>query len=159
VGGWLLADNEILLDGIWLRFSGLLAIVMFVLVVSPAARGVMPRAGRPLGDGWMQAGMVGCVTLLATMWWRPCVGEELGVILNGAQDGLVGQLLPMAVYMLGALVPVAIVVAARYAVAPSRQLSTVLGRTFAAVGVVVAASLVAGRHDDVVVTLTRWTLE
>lgn len=151
VGGWLLADNRFLLDGAWLRVSGLLAIVLFALLVIPGER--------YLGHVRGQAGIVAAVTLLATMWWRPCVGEELGVILNGAQGGLAGELLPMASYMLGALVPVAVVVAARYAAEPPQRWVSSMGLAFAAVGVVIGASLLAGQHDEVVVTLTRWTLE
>ncbi|MFW2334306.1 hypothetical protein [Ilumatobacter sp.] len=159
VGGWVLADNQILLDDAWLRVSGLIVIGALVLLVSRTARDAMPGAGRRLERPWMQAGIVGGLTLVATMWWRPCVGEQLGIILNGAQDGLAGELLPMAAYMLGAVVPVAIVVAARYAIEPPRHVSNAIGRVFTAVGVVVAGSLVAGQHDEVVVTLTRWTLE
>jgi len=158
LGGWLLADNRIVLDGAWLRLSGVVAIAAFVVLASPTARRVVPGAGR-LDRPEAQAGVVAALTLLATMWWRPCVGAELGVILNGAQDGLAGELLPMAAYMVGALVPVAIVVALRYVVEPSDRVSSAVGWVFAIVGVVVAGSLVAGQHDDVVVTLTRWTLE
>ncbi len=158
IGGWFVADNRIVLDGAWLRLSGLVAMAGFVLLVSPAARRVVPGAGR-LDEPEAQAGVVGALTLLATMWWRPCVGEQLGIILNGAQHGLADQLLPMAAYMVGALVPVAIVVALRYVIEPSDHLAHAVGWVFAAAGVVVAGSLVAGQHDDVVVTLTRWTLE
>jgi cytochrome c biogenesis protein CcdA len=93
------------------------------------------------------------------MWWRPCVGAELGAILNGAQDGLAGEVVPMAAYMLGAILPVAVVVAISRAVQPPERATTVLAWGAVAVGLVVAASLVAGQHDEVVVTLTRWTLE
>lgn len=158
VGGWLLADNRFLLEGAWLRASGLLAIVLFALLVIPGVRDEIPGE-RYVGHARGQAGIVAAVTLLATMWWRPCVGEELGVILNGAQDGLVGQLLPMASYMLGALVPVAVVVAARYVAEPPVRVSNVIDWAFASIGIVVAGSLVAGQHDEVVVRLTRWTLE
>lgn len=158
VGGWLLADNRFLLDGAWLRVSGLLAIVLFALLVIPGVRAEVPGE-RYLGHVRGQAGIVAAVTLLATMWWRPCVGEELGVILNGAQDGLAGELLPMASYMLGALVPVAVVVAARYAAEPPQRWVSSMGLAFAAVGVVIGASLLAGQHDEVVVTLTGLTLE
>ena len=93
------------------------------------------------------------------MWWRPCVGEELGTILNGAQHGIGEQLVPMAAYMLGALTPVAMVVAIRYALDPPDRWLRPVTWVAASVGIVVAASLAAGQHDEVVVTLTRWTLE
>ena len=159
VGGWLLADNRVLLDGAWLRLSGVVAVVLLALLASARLRQVVPRIGPSFEREPVRSSAVGALVLLATMWWRPCVGEELGVILNGAQDGLAGQLLPMAAYVLGALVPVAIVVAARYALDPSSIVLTGAGSFCAAVGVIVAASLVAGQHDEVVVTLTRWTLE
>lgn len=159
VGGWMLADNQVVLDGVALRVSGLAVIVVLVLLASRTAKDAIPRVGGHLDGAWVQAGMVGGLTLLATMWWRPCVGAQLGTILNGAQDGLADELLPMAAYMLGAMVPVAIVVAAMYAIEPPRRLSNAIGWVFAVTGVVVAGSLVAGQHDEVVVTLTHWTLE
>ena len=159
VGGWMLADNRVVLDGSSLRLSALVVIVALVLLASRRARAAFPRAGRHLDRPGVQAVVVGGLTLVATMWWRPCVGEQLGVILNGAQDAPAGQLLPMTAYILGALVPVAIVAAARYVVEPPRRVVDAFGWAFAFVGIVVASSLAAGQHDDVVVTLTRWTLE
>ena len=159
VGGWVLADNQILLDGAWLRLSALVAIGLLVVLASRTVRHTIPGVGRRLDHAWAQAGVVGLLTFMATMWWRPCVGEELGVILNGAQVGVAGQLLPMAAYMLGALVPVAAVVAARYAIEPSERLVVPVSWVFAVIGIVIAGSLAAGQHDEVVVALTRRTLE
>lgn len=158
-GGWLLADNRILLDGAWLRLSALVAIGLLVVLVSRTGRSTVPVVGRRLDHAWAPGVVVAVLTLLATMWWRPCVGEELGLILNGAQDGLTVQLVPMAAYMLGALVPVAVVVAARYTIEPPGRLALPVSWVFAVIGIVVAGSLAAGRHDEVVVALTRWTLE
>lgn len=158
-GGWVLADNRVLLDGAWLRVSAVVSIGLLVVLVLATGPWSPPVIDRHLGGAWARAAVAGALTFAATMWWRPCVGEELGVILNGAQDGLAGELLPMAAYMLGALVPVAVVVAVRYAAEPSQRLVVATGWMFAAIGVVVAGSLAAGQHDDVVVTLTRWTLE
>ncbi len=61
--------------------------------------------------------------------------------------------------MLGAMVPIAAVVAIRYASEPGARTLTVCASGGAFTGVVVAAFLVAGRHESVVVTLTRWTVE
>ncbi len=98
------------------------------------------------------------LTFFATMWWRPCVGEELGLIVNGASDGLAGEPVPTAACMSAALVPVSVVVAIRHATEPSGRVLLPITRLFAVVGIVVAGSLASGQHDEVVV-LTRWTLE
>ena len=99
------------------------------------------------------------VALLATMWWRPCVGEELGSILTNAQTGLAGQIPGMTAYLLGAMTPVAIVALAMNVAGPTERRRAVVGVTAALVGVVVVGALAVGRHDSVVVTLTRWTLD
>lgn len=155
VGGWVLVDNRWILEGAALRFSAVLVIILLAVMVAPAERvRWLPQMST---NAWSQAAMVGAITLLATMWWRPCVGRELGGILN--QDSLSAQLLPMAAYMLGALLPAAAVVAIRYAARPPDSVLVPTTWAFALVGAVIALSLLAGQHDDVVVTLTRWTLE
>ena len=156
VGGWLVAANRFVLDGGLLRWSA----VLVVVVLCAAAVGSRTAATRWLGSPAAGAAVAGGTTLLATMWWRPCVGDELGAILTAAQDGggaLAGQLLPIAAYMVGAMVPVALVVAGVRLVEPSSATIDVVVRVAAVVGIVVAGALVLGRHDDVVVTLTRWT--
>lgn len=159
LGGWVLIDNRWILDGWLLRVSATLVIALLVVVASQRLRSSIPRVAGGLEHDVSLAGIVAVITFAATLWWRPCVGEELGRILNGAQHGTVGQLIPMTAYMLGALVPVAAVVAVRYAVQPSERMLEPIVWVSAALGVVISASLVAGRHDDVVVALTRWTLE
>lgn len=162
VGGWILIDNRWILDGWSLRVSaGVVVALLGAIVMSPTdAADTAGAGGRRLRlpDPARWTG-VGLIAVIATSWWRPCVGPELGSILNGAQDGLAGQMIPMAAYMLGAMVPVAVVAALRYAVEPPERALTAITRAGAAAGVIVAVFLVAGRHDDVVVTLTRWTLE
>lgn len=158
VGGWLVAANRFVLDGWWLRLSAfVVGVALVALVAQPARRRVPwiegPRAGAVLAAG---------TTLLASMWWRPCVGEELGVILTEGQFGgtrLIGQFPAMAGYMLGLLVPVVAVVLAMRAFEPGPTALEWTGRAAVAAGVVVAGALLLGQHDDVVVTLTRWTLE
>jgi cytochrome c-type biogenesis protein len=153
VGGWLLASNWFILDGWQLQLSAVSATAAIVAVaLAPfderlaALRG--DRAGVPVAAS---------VSLLTTMWWRPCVGEELGSILTDAQTGLAGQIPGMTAYMLGAMTPVAIVVLAVNVVGPTERRRAELGVTAALVGVVVVGALAVGRHDSVVVTLTRWT--
>lgn len=158
-GGWVLVDNRWILDGWTLRASALLVAALLVLLVVPRVRDGATRLGLPADRPWLDVATVGVVTFTATMWWRPCVGEELGAILNGAQRGLAAQFAPMAGYMVGSLIAVIVVVVVRHAAAPSDRLIVMAARVAAALGLVVAVSLVAGQHDDVVVTLTRWTLE
>ncbi|MDJ0768087.1 MAG: hypothetical protein QNJ12_04805 [Ilumatobacter sp.] len=154
VGGWLLAGNWYVLDGWALRVSGIAVIALLaVLVWGPRSR--VER----LHDQRTQTALAGVVTFVATLWWRPCVGVELGDILNGAQDGIGGQLIPMSAYMLGAMVPVAGVALIHRVVEPSDRVVFGAAVVAFAVGAVVAGSIALGQHDDVVVTLTRWTLE
>lgn len=97
IGGWVLAANSILLDDFQIRVSAALVLAALVLIV------IGPRHekfGWAAGAG-VQTLAVGGVTLLATLWWRPCVGTELGVILTDARKGLAGQLPGMAAYMIG----------------------------------------------------------
>lgn len=155
VGGWVLAANWFVIDGPWVRLVALLAAAALLAVTLPHLRDRRPE----LASDRAASAVAGGVTFAATLWWRPCVGDELGAILNGAQDGLAGELLPMAFYMLGAIVPVAIVVLVQHAVEPPERVTRLASWAALGVGLVVAASLVAGQHDRVVVTLTRWTLE
>lgn len=155
LGGWLLAANRFLLEGVWLRVSGALVIAALAMIVVPQVSDRLQWAGR----AQLQVAVAGAVAFIAALWWRPCVGEELGVILSGAQNGLAGQLLPMAAYMLGAVAPVGLLVLLRYALGSPDRYLAVASLSALAIGVVVAGSLALGRHDDVVVTLTRWTLE
>jgi len=154
VGGWLVAANRFVLDGGWLRVAALLVAIGLSALVVPAVTDAAPQ----LASANARATIAGAVTLVATMWWRPCVGNELGTILTGAQTGLASQLVPMAVYMLGAMTPVAAVVLANQALEPSERAARLASWGALAIGLVITTSLVAGQHDSVVVTLTRWTL-
>ena len=154
VGGWLLAANWFVVDGIWVRVAAVIVATALV-VTMPQVHERAPVFGTE-GAG---VAVAGTVTFVATLWWRPCVGAELGTILNGAQDGLAAELLPMAFYMLGTTVPVAIVVFAQHAIAPPERVARLASWAAVVGGLVIAASLIAGQHDDVVVVLTRWTLE
>lgn len=152
VGGWLVAANWFVLDGVLLRLAALGAALALVAAVLLRARDRVPASERAA------ASVAGAVTLLATMWWRPCVGDELGSILTGAQRDLGGELWPMALYMIGAMVPIMIVALAQHAIRPTERAQRIGTRVALGVGLAVMSSLVGGQHDRVVVTLTRWTL-
>ena len=153
VGGWLLASNWFILDGWQLQLSALLAVVAIVAV---ALAPVDVRLATLRSDR-VRAPVAAGVSLLATMWWRPCVGEELGSILTNAQTGLADQLPGMTAYMLGAMVPVLIAALAVNVGGPTERQRATVGVTAAVIGLVVVGALAIGRHDSVVVTLTRWT--
>jgi cytochrome c-type biogenesis protein len=154
VGGWLLAANRFVVDGIWVRVVAVL-VATALLATLPQVHERFPVFGT---EGAAVA-VAGTVTFVATLWWRPCVGTELGAVLNGAQDGVASELLPMTLYMLGAMVPVAIVVFAQAAIEPPERVTRLASWAALGVGLVIAASLMAGQHDEFVAALTRWTLE
>ena len=154
VGGWILAANWLVLDGMWLRLSASVAVIAIMGVVAGDRYRALAWASRPV----VRVALAASVAFLATLWWRPCVGEELGEILTRSQDGVVGQLPGMTAYMLGALVPAAVLVLVLQAWRPGATVFETAAVAGAAVGVIVAGAIVLGRHDDVVVTLTRWTL-
>lgn len=153
VGGWLLAANWFLLDGAMLAVSATVVIVLLGAMVIPGVGRRWPIVAQDRG----RAAIVGAVTLVATMWWRPCVGSELGAILTASQYGLAGQLLPMAVYMVGAGVPVVAIALAYAAVDPPERYTDALSWAAYAGAIVLGGSLALGQHDQVVVALTRWT--
>lgn len=152
-GGWMFAAGWIVLDDVGIRITALAVTAALVALV------VAPRVGRLAGAAATRLHPIAVagVTLIATLWWRPCVGTELGVILTGARDGLAGQLPGMAAYMLGAMAPVALIVFAAHALGPRDRAVGVAMWVGATLGVAVAGALVIGRHDEVVVALTRLT--
>lgn len=153
VGGWLLVGNWFVLDGPWLNLSGLSVIVVLAATVFPAVQRRWPITA----DAAFAAGVAGAVTLTGTLWWRPCVGSELGTILTAGRTDPLAQFPAMTTYMLGAGLPAIAVVLLYRAVEPGGRQANRLALAAFAAGVVVAGSLVVGQHDQVVVALTRWT--
>ena len=153
LGGRLFIANVVALSATQLQLSGLLVAIAIALVVVAPRVPKVAWAATPSA----QAGAAGGVAFVATLWWRPCVGVELGAILSGARAGLVGQLGGITAYMLGALVPVLAAVLVMRAVEPSdnnaRRASWVAG----GIGIATAAALAIGRHDELVTSLTRWS--
>ena len=154
VGGWLLAANRFVLEGAWLRISAAMVALVVVALMVPTARRRWPA----VSSVGVQAGAAAAVTLIASQWWRPCVGAELGTILTRSQHGVVGQMPTMAVYMLGTMMPIVLVALAVRVLEVGEHQLGVVGWISATIVGVIAVSLVLGRHDAVVVTLTRWTL-
>lgn len=153
LGGWLFIANVVALDGWQLQLSGALAAAAIgALLIAPS----VPRL-RWVTTTNAQPAIAGSVTFVATLWWRPCIGEELGAILTGARNGVVGELPGITAYMLGAMMPVLGVVLVVRAIDASAVPARRAGWAAGAVGLVVAAAVAVGRHGELVTTLTRWT--
>jgi cytochrome c biogenesis protein CcdA len=153
-GGRLFIANVVALSETQLRVSGV--VVSTALIVLAMAASV--PALRWVRDIRVQSTISGGVAFLATLWWRPCVGSELGAILTDARNvGVAGQLPAMAAYMLGAMVPVVIVALVIRAIDPSPNTTKWIAGGAAGVGLVIGGALALGRHSELVTTLTGWT--
>lgn len=106
---------------------------------------------------------LGAAALLGTFAganWLPCVGEELGNVLNTAQDEPAGTLLLLAVYLVGVMIPlVAVVAVLGYApavrrLADGRWAAWAARAALAAVG----ALVLTGHYDTVLSSLFRWSV-
>ncbi|MEM8620298.1 MAG: hypothetical protein AAGF73_11295 [Actinomycetota bacterium] len=154
VGGWVFAANVVLLSGWELRITGLLALAAIVVVAAaPYARG-LNEARSPIGA----AAIAGVVSFIAALWWRPCVGDELGTILTEASRSLPSALPGMTAYMLGAMAPVVLVGLLLRAVEPSPRAMAWIAGPAALAGIGLTGLLALDRHSELVGTLTRWTL-
>lgn len=153
LGGWLFIANVVALDGWQFQLSGALAVAAIGLVLTAPSVPQLHLAATPGAE----AAIAGIVAFVATLWWRPCIGEELGVILTGARSGVGGELPGITAYMLGAMLPVLAVVLLVRAIDPSPVAARRAGRVAGATGLVVAGAVAVGRHDELVTTLTRWT--
>lgn len=151
VGGWLLAANIFVLDGWPLRVSGAL---VAATVVGAVALPVPRTLGR---ERAVAASVASAVTLLASLWWRPCVGVEFGRLLTAAQSEAIAPLPGLAVYMVGAMFPLLLVALAWRTVAPPPRVERIARIAAAGGACVVALAILAGRHDALVTGLTRWS--
>ncbi len=154
-GGWLFIANVVLLSDAQLQISGVLVIGVITLVIVAPYLGSLTWAQ---GTAF-QTGAAGAVAFVATLWWRPCIGAELGTILTASRNGVGAQLPGIAAYMLGALVPVLVVVLIMRAIDPSAHMAQRASLAAGVVAVVIAGALAVGRHDELVTALTRWTLQ
>jgi hypothetical protein len=153
LGGWLFIANVVALDRWQLQLSGALVVAAIGATIAAPSIARLRWVAAP----GVEAATAGLVTFAATLWWRPCIGEELGAILTGARVGLLGELPGITAYMLGAMTPVLAIVLAVRAIDPSATATRRVARLAGGFGVVVAAAVAIGRHDELVTTLTRWT--
>lgn len=153
VGGWLFIANVVALTDRQLQVSGLLVALAIASVLAAPSVPWLHWAG----DRRTEAGIAGGITFVATLWWRPCIGTELGVILTAARNGVPPQLPGITAYLLGAMLPVLAVVLVARAIDPSPTATKHTARVAGGVGLVVAFALAVGRHDELVSALSRWT--
>ncbi len=160
LGGWLFATRWLVLDETAIRWSALVVIAS-LLGIGLGDRALRLRRGPAEADAswfpWLQAALAAISAVVATSWWRPCVGEELGEILTQAPGAPWAQLLPTVGFMLGISIPVVLVGLAMAAWHPSPVAAqrVTLGAT--GVGLVLGATVLAGRHGEIVARLFEWS--
>jgi cytochrome c-type biogenesis protein len=154
LGGWLFVANVVSLSDLQLQLSGVL-VAMAIAVIVAAPSTTSSRWAQTLPA---RAAVAGGVSFIAALWWRPCIGEELGSILTASRNGVAAQLPGITAYMLGAMLPVLIVVLIMRIVDPSPKVAQRAALLAGGASLVVAGSLAIGRHDELVTTLTRWTV-
>ncbi|MCP4958450.1 MAG: hypothetical protein GY925_04175 [Actinomycetia bacterium] len=152
-GGWLLTANWFVLDGVWLRLSAVCAMGALATITWASHE----RFSEGAADGPIFAWAVAALAVISTMWWRPCVGHELGAILTNSQSGLAHQLPGMTAYMFGTMVPVVATALVVEVVAPSARQRLWIGSSAGALGIVVSGALALGHHHLLVRSLTLWT--
>lgn len=132
---------------------GAIVVPLGVLVAATfvAARSAQRADQRRL----IAAGVIGGA--LAGWMWLPCVGTQLGDILNNATTQGPRTLALMIVYTVGALLPVLLIALLSHAVPASENVlnhraTEVVGLGF---GAVYALTVAIGRYDDLVGELYR----
>lgn len=163
LGGWFFVTNRFgSISDMQLRITATLLIVVAVLLGFP----MLLRRDRPpwLSDlgAKIQSplatfGITAFAATMVTQWWRPCVGVELGSILTSGPRDPWGQLLPSTAFMLGIAMPL-VLLGLTYAVArPGPESSTKLSWVGSALTIVLAASVIAGQHGEIVSRLFQWS--
>lgn len=97
------------------------------------------------------AGLVIGVTSAAI--WAPCVGEELGVILNNGPDNPFGVLVPFVLFAAGLALPSVGVALSRIGFNLPKALTRAVSMIGTAIGVVIGLLLATGLYSEVVTRL------
>lgn len=85
--------------------------------------------------------------------WAPCVGEELGLILNTGPDDPLGVVFPFVLFAAGIILPAAAVAVARVGFRPRESISRIGAVIGTAVGVVIGLLVATGLYAEVVARL------
>ncbi len=163
LGGWLFVTNRFgSITETELRVTAALLIALVVIVGFPSLferdhPSWLRRAGEIAQSPPSSFAATALVAAMVTQWWRPCVGVELGSILtNGPRDPL-GQLLPSTGFMLGVAMPLVLLGPAYAAARPNENASAKLAWVGAGLTVVLAVSVIAGQHGEIVSRLFQWS--
>ncbi len=173
LGALLLGRRPGLLTATWIMTGWLMAIARFALVWTEPATGARHSLTGLLlvGLAWaawqdgstynvrvaIDIALVAMTSALVTWTWVPCVGSELGNIINGARTDPWPQVLPTLLFMTGLFLPMIAIAAATNA---WPKLADIIDRWYvrragialiALVGALVAVTL----YDDVAAELAR----
>ncbi len=148
VVGWLRISGQIPSSLTWWSSMG---VGILVLVAYGA---LFARATRP--GQRVTAGLV--VGASAASIWTPCVGEQLGSILNRAPEDAVGVALPFIAFIAGISIVAIAVALARVGFDPPESVSTFLSRIGVAMGLAIAVLIGSGLYSNVVAQLVTWSL-
>lgn len=163
VGGWVFVTNRFgSITDTQLRVSASILIVAVVLLGFPRLFDRdhptwMRAAGDRVRSPVAAFGVSALVAAMVTQWWRPCVGVELGTILTNGPSDPWGQLLPSTAFMIGIAAPLVLIGLAYAAIRPKNEVSTKLGWVGAGLTIVLAMSVIAGQHGEIVSRLFRWS--
>lgn len=163
IGGWFFVTN---------RFGAItdteLRVTATILIIAVVALGF---AGRLEGDerAWRRHvaeaiqspggtfAVSALVGIMVTQWWRPCVGVELGSILTNGPGDPWGQFLPAAGFMFGVATPLLLLGLVYAAAKPGPEIATRLAWAGAGATILLASSVIAGQHGEIVARLFQWS--
>lgn len=145
---------------IWARFVGTwiddpTSLLGFLVGLGLAA--VLVLLARPATSELAVPGLGAAAGLVAGWLWRPCVGPQLGEIINRAPEDRIGTIAPTAAYVVGVLVlAVAFVIAPNAWPRVRRWFDHPTLRSVAAgLGVLLGLTIAVGWYGDLVAELVR----
>jgi len=153
LGGWLFAGGWLVLEDREVRLSAGLVLVA-IAVIGLGGRTPWPRL---LTAPATRAAAAGVASVVAVLWWRPCVGDRLGRVLTTFPEDPWGQLAPMAAFVLGLLLPVGVAAALVGTLDRHPRFLTGAGLVGAMGVSVLASAVLVGAHEQLVSQLVRWT--
>lgn len=163
LGGWFFVTDRFgPITDLELRITAVVLIVAVVALGFPQVfRRDRPAWSDELGSAVASpvgtAAITALVGVTVTQWWRPCVGAELGSILTAAPDDPWGELLPTIGFMLGISLPLVVIGLVYAAWRPGATTARTLGWAGAALAIVLAISVIAGQHGEIVARLFEWS--